>query len=117
MSNADENRRFVLAFFKIISGRKKDPTELRIYVADEKLVETLCALESYLPAYRISIEEVTSEGKKVSLKAIAHGHTSQLVPGREYAEIPFALSCRVEKGKITDHWFIADQLAFLKQFQ
>ena len=115
MSTTDKNRRFVLHFFKKISGRAKSPAILRAFIADEKLIETLCALESYLPAYQISIEEVTSEGQRVSLKALAFGPTSHLVPDRDYAEIPFALSCKIEKGKITGHWFIADRLAFLEE--
>lgn len=120
MKSSSDNRQSVLNLMKTISGQEKDRAQLSAFIADEKLIDTLIAIECYLPCYEIAIDEVTSVGKRITLQARARGILSGTAPEKaadSITEIPFAMGCRVEKGKITNHWFIADQLAFLKQIQ
>lgn len=99
----------------MISGRAKDREMLYAFIEDERLVATLLFLESNFPGYAIILDEATSQGTRLVIRARARGYpveSSSQIP----VEIPFAIGCRIRKGKIFDHWFLAGQQEETAQF-
>ena len=114
MSNAEKNRVLVLKFFQKISGKEKNKPLLEAFIEDNQLIDTLLLLETNFPGYQILLDEVTAEWNRVVIQGRTRG-SSEAKIGKAPAEIPFAIGCRIERGKIVDHWFIADRLAILNQ--
>jgi hypothetical protein len=115
MSRSKDTRPFLLDFFKKISGKRKTRVLLDSFIDDPVLVETLLAVESLLPQFEIWLDEMTTEGHRATIQGRMRGE-SKKATFQKSVEIPFALGCRIAKGKIAEYWFIADQLALLEQF-
>lgn len=119
MREPEKKRKFVLEFFQQISGQVKTELVLKPYSSDPKLIEHLLFWEQLFPEYKLLVEEVTTEEERV----IVRGHTSGkhtgtvmgVTPTHKRIEIPFALGLRINRGKITEHWFVSDQFELLEQ--
>lgn len=119
MDKVEKNRQFILSFYKSISGQEKTRALLFGFTSDPELIEHILLCERLFPKYDLIIDEITCEEDRVIVRARARGkHIGEaegVAPTYRVVEAPFAIGYRVSRGKIIDHWVIADQLELLEQ--
>lgn len=108
----DQNREYILELFSNISGKEKTGTSLSHYIFDPVLINTLCTLERYIPQFQLLPDEIMVENNRLIVQARAKGN---LIESGEPIVIPFVMGCRIEGGKIINHWFLVDDLSLMEQ--
>jgi hypothetical protein len=119
MDKAEKNRQFILDYYKAISGRDKTGELLSCFTTDPELIEQLLLCERLFPKHELIIDEITCEGERVIVRSRARGKyigsAADFAPSCRVVETTFAIGYRVSRGKIVDHWMIADSLELLEQ--
>ena len=71
------------------------------------------------PEYELFADEMIAEANQVTLRArmkgIHKGIFNGIPPTYREVEMPFAINYTIYKGKIIDHWLIADQVTLMQQ--
>lgn len=74
---------------------------------------------SAFPDLRMTIEDMVAEGDKVaSLLTLTGTHTGEFLsipPTGKSVSISLQGMVRIQEGKVTEHWGVADGLALLEQ--
>jgi hypothetical protein len=114
-----KEKKIILDLYKAISGKPKTLEMLKAYISDPTLIDSLLNIEEIFPAFRLLIDEITTEGKRTVVKGRIKG---KQIPGetREIRPLPiitqpFAMGYLIEKNKICRYWVIADQTDLLKE--
>lgn len=119
MDNLKKNREFIIRYFNAISGVAKTDTLLRQFTNDKKLIDHIVFFEGTFPKYELFIEEMVAEGDKVLVRGrctgIHKGEFNGVPPTNNEMDLPFVIRYTISKGKIVDHWLIADQMVLMKQ--
>lgn len=119
MERSEKNRQHILKYYKSVSGAKKTPKTVSRFISDPALIERVLYFEKLLPAYEMIPDEITCEDDRVIVRARVRGkHTGEaedIPPTFKTIEMPFVIGYRLERGKIIDHWLIADQMELLEQ--
>jgi predicted ester cyclase len=119
MERAEKNRRFILRFYKTLSGKVKSEKKLSKFTHDPQLISRLLFFEALFPTFQLIADEITCEENRVIVKARIKGkHTGtaeNIPPTFRVVEMPFVIGYRVEDDRIIDHWYITDQMELLEQ--
>jgi predicted ester cyclase len=119
MDKAKKNRQFIISYYKALSGREKNETQLSRFVSDPKLVDHILFYEMLFPKYELVIEEITCEDDRVIVRERIHGkHTGKaesIEPTFRIVKTSCVKGYRIEHEKIVDYWVIADQMDLLEQ--
>jgi predicted ester cyclase len=117
--SAEENRKFIRRYLEAISGKPKTENVMRLFVAEQALIDHVLAAEAAIPLYRILPQEMVAEGDRVSVRARVSGvHQGPLMgipPTGKPVEFTMFVTYKVQGGKIVDHWMLSDNLAVLQQ--
>ncbi|MBN1836794.1 MAG: ester cyclase [Spirochaetales bacterium] len=80
---------------------------------------SVLALRAAFPDLRLTIEEMSAENDAVWVRMTARGtHGGEfmgLPPTARKIEVAVFDMCRLEKGRITDHWGVPDRFAIMQQ--
>jgi steroid delta-isomerase-like uncharacterized protein len=80
---------------------------------------SVLGLRAAFPDLKLTIEEMSVEGDKVWIRMTARGtHGGQFMgvpPTGRKMEIAVFDMCRLEDGRITDHWGVPDRFAMMHQ--
>ena len=92
---------------------------MRLFVADESLIEHIRVAEGAFPLYRLDIEEMIAEGDKVGVRVhhrgVHRGSFMGIPPTGREIDVPGFLTYRINDGKIVDHWMLGDNLLMMQQ--
>jgi predicted ester cyclase len=119
MEQQKQLKEFIIRYFNAISGVSKTRELLEKYTNDEGLIGHIEFFDAAFPRYELFVDEMTSEGNRVVVRARFKGrHEGELngiSPTHRKVEFPFVISYEIENGKIVHHWLLADQLALMEQ--
>lgn len=119
MSDLKKNKQFVMEYFNAISGVKKTDELIDKYMNDDELKHHIQFFDTIFPNYELLADEVTAEGNRVivlaRVKGKHEGELNGIPPTYKMVDFPFAIGYIIEKGKIVNHWMIADQVALMEQ--
>ena len=120
MNKAQENKRFMLEYYRVLSGHEKTLEKVNRFVADPKLRDHILFFEKVFPKYELIPDEMIAEDDRVFVRAHLKGKQTTplkegLPPTLSEVKTPFALCYKIQNGKIVDHWMIADQMELLEQ--
>lgn len=119
MEKAQKNKKFILDYYRAMSGHAKTERLMRRYVADEKLIEHIKFFEKAFPTYRAVLEEIWAEDDRVfvrtSIQGTHQGEMEGIPPTLREIKTPFAICYKIDRDKIVDHWMIADQMELMEQ--
>ena len=102
-----------MRFIQEISGTPKERSHLEKFVADERLIQHFLFFEQILPSNEMLVDELTAEGDRVICRARIRG--TQGGSAGKLVDFPMAFGCEIERGRIVNHWMIADQAGLLEQ--
>jgi hypothetical protein len=117
--SSEENKEFIRRYLDALSGKPKPESVLRLFIAEQPLVDHINAAEAAFPLYSLDPEEIIAEGDLVSVRGRVRG--THLGP---FAGIPASgkaidfsifITYRVADGKIVDHWMLTDNMTLLQQ--
>ena len=119
MEQQNQNKEFIIRYFKALSGVPKTRELLEEYITDEELLGHIAFFEVVFPGYEVLSDEMTAEGNRVvvraRLKGTHEGEFNGILPTHRNVEFAFAIGYEIENGKIAHHWLIADQMALMEQ--
>jgi steroid delta-isomerase-like uncharacterized protein len=85
----------------------------------EGFKSSILGLRHAFPDLSLTIEETTAEGDKVWLRMTARGTQRDefmgIPPTGRRMEVAVFDMCRLENGRITDHWGVPDRFALMSQ--
>jgi predicted ester cyclase len=117
--SVEENKALIRRYLDAISGKPKTEEVMRLFVADETLIEHIRAAEAAFPLYRMDLEEMIAEGDmvgvRVRMRAEQRGPFMGMPPSGKEVDVPGFVTYRIADGKIVDHWLLADNMLMMQQ--
>jgi predicted ester cyclase len=114
-----ENKEFIRRYLDAINGKPKTESVLRLFIAEQPLIDHITVAEAAFPLYRIDTEEMLAEGDLVSLRGKIHGVHKGLFMGipatGKAMEVPLFITYKIQDGKIVDHWMLTDNMIMMQQ--
>ena len=115
----EENKEFIRRYLDAINGKPKPDSVLRLFIAEQPLIDHIQVAEVAFPLYRIDVEEMMAEGDMVSLRGkirgVQNGPFMNMPPSGKPVDFAIFITYKVQSGKIVDHWMLTDDMAMLKQ--
>lgn len=115
----EENKALIRRYIAAISGKPKPEEVVRLFVADETLIEHIRAAEEAFPLYYLDVDEMIAEGDMVAVRVhhrgVHRGPFMGIPPTGKETDVPGFLTYRIADGKIVDHWMLADSLLMMQQ--
>ena len=115
----EENKEFIRRYLDAINGKPKTDSVVRLFVAEQPLIEHIQAAEAAFPLYRIDPEEILAEGDLVSLRGMIRGeHQGPFMgmpPTGRPVEFALFITYKIQDGKIIDHWMLTDNMTMMQQ--
>ena len=117
--SSEENKKFVRRYLDAISGKPKPENVLRLFIAEQPLIDHIMAAEVSFPLYYLDAEEIIAEGDLVSVRGWIRGtHLGPLMdipPTGKEVRFSIFITYRIADGKIVDHWMLTDNMAMMQQ--
>jgi predicted ester cyclase len=119
--STEANKAFVRSYLEAISGKDKPRALQDEYIAesDEELKEHIVFFEASFPRYALPIDDMIAVGDKVAVRLRFEGaHKGELLgiaPTGKEVSVPFAITYRLDGGKIAQHWMSFDRMALMEQ--
>ena len=118
MSN-EENKEFIRRYMDAISGKPKTESVMRLFIAEQPLIDHVMVAEAAFPLYRLDVDEMLAEGDLVSVRGMIRGkHLGAgmgIPPTGKDVEFSIFITYRVADGKIVDHWMLTDNMTMMRQ--
>lgn len=115
----EENKEFIRRYLDAINGKPKTESVVRLFVAEQPLIEHILVAEAGLPLYRIDPEEIVAEGDLVSLRGkirgVHQGTFMGVPPTGKEVDFAIFITYKIQGGKIVDHWMLTDNLTMMQQ--
>ncbi len=116
--STEENKDLIRRYLDL-SGKPKTEGVLRLFVAEQPLIDNILAAEAGMPLYRVDVEEMVAEGDLVSVRGKVRGvHQGPFmgVPATgKPIDFTIFITYKVQGGKIVDHWMLTDSMAVMRQ--
>jgi len=114
----ETNKAIVRRYLDLLRTTKR-PGALDTYVDDAALTEHMQAMEVSFPGYYLEPLHIIAEGDLVCVRSIVHGTNKGPFMGHpatgKMVAFTLFIEYRVSKGKIVEHWMLADLPALLEQ--
>jgi predicted ester cyclase len=114
-----ENKALITRYLDAISGKPKPESVLRLFIAEQELIEHILVAEAAFPLYELVADEMIAEGDLVSLRGRVKGkHLGTLgnyAPTGAEVSYMLYITYKIEGGKIVDHWMLGDTMSLMKQ--
>lgn len=119
MDQSQKNKEFIINYLGEVSGVAKTREMMENYMTDESLIGHIEFFEKAFPCYNLYIDEITSEGNRVIIKARCNsehrGYLGEIAPTYKQVDFPCVVGYEIENEKIVSHWMIADQMTLMQQ--
>jgi predicted ester cyclase len=116
-----ENKALITRYLDAISGKPKPESVLRLFIAEQQLIEHILVAEEAFPLYELVADEMIAEGDLVSIRGRIHGkHLGTLgnyAPTGADVSYMLYITYKVEGGKIVDHWMLGDTMTMMQQIE
>ncbi len=117
--SAEENKEFIRRYISAISGKPKPESVLRLFIAEQPLIDHIQTAEAAFPLYDGDVEEIVADGDLVSVRATIRGvHEGPFMgvpPTGKPINVLMYITYRVQGGKIVDHWMLIDNMTMMQQ--
>jgi len=117
--SSEENKQFVRRYLEAINGKPKTESVMRLFIAEDPLIEHIQVCEEAFPLYYLDMDEIVAEGDLVSVRGKVRGMHQGPFMGIPASGKPvdFAIfiTYKVQGGKIVDHWMLTDNLTLMQQ--
>jgi predicted ester cyclase len=119
--SVENNKTFVRRYLEALSGKDKPRALQDQYIADtdEELKDHIIFFESSFPHYEVLVDDMVAEGDKVAVLArfrgVHGGDLQGIAPTGKKVDVPFAITYRLAKGMIAQHWMSFDRMALMEQ--
>jgi predicted ester cyclase len=117
--STEENKELIRRYLEAISGKPKPESVLRLFVAEQALIDHIQTAEAAFPLYHLDAEEMLAEGDLVSLRGkwrgVHQGPFAGIPPTGKPVEVTIFITYKVQGGKIVDHWMLTDNMMLLQQ--
>ena len=115
----EENKAFIRRYLDAISGKPKTESVMRLFSAEQPLIDHVMVAEASFPLYRLDADELVAEGDLVSVRGMIRGkHLGAgmgIPPTGKDVEFSIFITYRIENGKIVDHWMLTDNMTMMQQ--
>jgi len=117
--SAEENKEFIRRYLDAISGKPKTESVLRLFIAEQALIDHILTGEVAFPLYRLDPDEMLAEDDLVAVRGtvrgVHHGPYGGIPATGKPVEFPMFITYKVQGGKIVDHWMLLDNMVVLQQ--
>src|SRR5579859_689461 len=117
--SSEENKQFVRRYLEAISGKPKTESVMRLFIAEDALIQHIQVGEEAFPLYYLDVDEIVAEGDLVSVRGKVRGTHQGPFMGIPASGKPvdFAIfiTYKVQGGKIVDHWMLTDNMTLVQQ--
>lgn len=117
--STEENKEFIRRYLNAISGKPKPESVMKLFIAEQPLIDHIAAAEAFMPLYRLDADEMVAEGDLVSLRGWIRGKHLGPFMGMEATgkdlEFSIFITYKVVDGKIVDHWMLTDNMTMMQQ--
>jgi predicted ester cyclase len=114
-----ENKALITRYLEAISGKPKPESVLRLFIAEQQLIEHILVAEAAFPLYELVADEILADGDLVSLRGWVRGkHLGTLMeisPSGADVNYMLFITYKIEGGKIVDHWMLGDTMTLMRQ--
>lgn len=115
-----QQRAFLDSFYThAVTGRELTSTSLAAVTDEDNPFEHVVLFEKGFPGYSIKVDDYIEAGNKVVVRARLRGrHTGDfngIPPTGRRVEFSFILICRLEGGRIVQHWLETNHVTLLAQ--
>jgi hypothetical protein len=115
----EENKEFIRRYLDAINGKPKPESVLRLFIAEQPLIDHILTAEASWPLYGIDSEEMVAEGDLVSLRGkvrgVQNGPFMGLPSSGKPVDFAIFITYKVQGGKIVDHWMLTDNMTMMQQ--
>lgn len=115
----EENKEFIRRYLDSISGKPKTESVMRLFIAEQPLIDHVMMAEASFPLYRLDADEIIAEGDLVSVRGWVRGkHLGTgmgMPPTGKDVEFSIFITYRIASGKIVDHWMLTDNMTMMQQ--
>jgi predicted SnoaL-like aldol condensation-catalyzing enzyme len=117
--STQENKEFIRRYLDAIHGKPKPESVLRLFIAEQPLIDHILVCEEMMPLYTLDVDEMVAEGDLVSLRGWVRGtHLGPFMgiePTGKPINIAIFITYKIRDGKIIDHWMLTDNMAMMQQ--
>ena len=117
--STSENKEFIQRYLDAINRKPKPESVLRLFIAEQPLIDHILTAEAVMPLYELEVEEMVAEGDLVSLRGWVTGtHLGPIMgiePTGKPIHIALFITYKIRDGKIVDHWMLTDNMAMMQQ--
>ena len=117
--STEENKEFIRRYLDAINGKPKPESVLRLFIAEQSLIDHINMADAPFPLYRIDVEEMLAEGDLVSLRGkivgVHQGPFMGMPPTGKPIDTAIFITYKVQDGKIVDHWMLTDNMTMMQQ--
>jgi predicted ester cyclase len=117
--SVEENKAFVQRYLNAVSGKPKTDEVMRLFIAEEPLIEHIRTAEEAFPLYRLDVDEMIAESDLVSVRGhvrgVHRGPFMGMPPSGKEVDFPIFITYRIAGGKIVDHWMLTDNMLLMQQ--
>jgi predicted ester cyclase len=117
--STEENKELIRRYLDAINGKPKTESVIRLFVAEQSLVEHILVAETAFPLYHLDPEEILAEGDMVSLRGkirgVHQGPFMGVPPSGKEVDFAIFITYKIHDGKIVDHWMLTDNMTMMQQ--
>ena len=117
--SSEDNKNFIRRYLDAISGKPKTDSVMRLFIAEQPLIDHVMVAEAAFPLYFLDVEEIMAEGDLVSVRGMVRGtHLGDgmgIPPTGKNVEFSIFITYKVIDGKIVDHWMLTDNMTMMQQ--
>jgi len=117
--SSEENKQFVRRYLEAINGKPKTESVMRLFIADDPLIQHIQVAEEAFPLYYLDVDEIVAEGDLVSVRGkvrgVHQGPFMGIPASGKPVDFAIFITYKVQGGKIVDHWMLTDNMTLMQQ--
>jgi predicted SnoaL-like aldol condensation-catalyzing enzyme len=117
--STEANKEIIRRYLDAISGKPKTEAVLRLFIAEQPLIDHIMVCEDAFPLYDLITEEIIAEGDLVTVRGrvtgVHLGPLMNIAPTGKEVDFSIFITYRIADGKIIDHWMLTDNMSMMQQ--
>jgi hypothetical protein len=116
--STEANKELIRRYLDAISGKPKTEAVLRLFIAEQPLIDHIMVCEDAFPLYDLITEEIIAEGDLVTVRGrvtgVHLGPLMNIAPTGKEVDFSIFITYRIADGKIIDHWMLTDNMSMMQ---
>jgi hypothetical protein len=117
--STEANKELTRRYLDAISGKPKTEAVLRLFIAEQPLIDHIMVCEDAFPLYHLITDEMIAEGDLVTVRGrvtgVHLGPLMEIPPTGKEVDFSIFITYRIADGKIVDHWMLTDNMTMMQQ--